>query len=447
MFHRGDTRSGGGRLLDESSLVTPDLQRGSRREFLASTPGKLSVLATVLIAAALVAGVITSTVIGAREQRTENLRAHTEPLANAAQGLYSSLSIADAAVTSSFISGAIEPLAVRDRYNQAIGDASNALVTATYGVSSGDVESLQLLTEMSRHLAVYTDLIATARANDNVGNPVGVAYLRQASALMQNTILPLAERLYAEQARAVADTLTHTAQLPATAITVTTVVLIALAIAHMYLARKSRRRCNPGLIVAALLMVSLIVWLVVAGVVSTSTSERARTEGTQPLSVVTKARILAQQARADETLALLQPGSDSSEGNYVRHTAALAEILGQNSNITSGHAAEAALADASAAFDGWRDAHQALQQNLSEGDYQGAANVAVGPGSLASTAQFRSLDEALENAITELRAEELAFMARTYRSMSLLAVGSIVIGVLAGFAVAGGIRPRLSEYH
>ena len=105
---------------------------------------------------------------------------------------------------------------------------------------------------MSRHLAVYTDLIATARANDNVGNPVGVAYLREASALMQNTILPLAERLYAEQARAVADTLTHTAQLPATAITVTTVVLIALAIAHMYLARKSRRRCNPGLIVAAL---------------------------------------------------------------------------------------------------------------------------------------------------------------------------------------------------
>lgn len=60
---------------------------------------------------------------------------------------------------------------------------------------------------------------------------------------------------------------------------------------------------------------------------------------------------------------------------------------------------------------------------------------------------LRSLDEALENAITELRAEELAFMARTYRSMSLLAVGSIVIGVLAGFAVAAGIRPRLSEYH
>jgi hypothetical protein len=125
----------------------------------------------------------------------------------------------------------------------------------------------------------------------------------------------------------------------------------------------------------------------------------------------------------------------------------LAEILGQNSNITSGHAAEAALADARAAFDGWRDAHQALQQNLSEGDYQGAANVAVGPGSLTSTAQFRALDQALENAITELRAEELAFMARTYRSMSLLAVGSIVIGVLAGFAVAGGFRPRLSEYH
>ena len=171
---------------------------------------------------------------------------------------------------------------------------------------------------MSRHLAVYTDLIATARANDNVGNPVGVAYLREASALMQNTICPWPS---ASTPNRHARLLRHPdAHRPASGDR-----------DHGHdggpdrtrhrphvSSRKSRRRCNPGLIVAALLGVSHR-WLVVAGVVSTSASERRRPKAREPLSVVTKARILAQQARADETLALLQPGSDSSEGNYVWH--------------------------------------------------------------------------------------------------------------------------------
>ncbi|MFC0451238.1 hypothetical protein [Rhodococcus jostii] len=432
-------------LLNESLLVEPEIRRRPWREFLASTPGRLSLLAVVLVAVALTAGIVTSAVIGARQQQMETLRAHTEPLADAAQNLFSSLSIADAAATSSFIAGAIEPLAVRDRYNQAIADASNALITASYGVTSGDVDTLRLLTEMSRHLAVYTDLVATARSNDSAGNPVGVAYLGTASALMQDTILPLAERLYNEQARAVADTQSHTARLPATAIVVTVAAVVVLAVAHAYVAHRSRRRINPGLACATILLAALVVWIVTAGLLSTSASERARIDGAEPLAAVTKARILAQQTRADETLGLLRPGFDPAGSDYARHTDALTAIL--TSDESRNAVVAPAIDDASAAFDGWRSAHRELQRKLADGDFQGAADIAVGPGSTASTAQFRALDEALEDAITALRTEELDAMRESYRTMAALSVGSIVLALSAALAVVAGVEPRVSEYH
>ncbi|MBC2637996.1 MULTISPECIES: hypothetical protein [unclassified Rhodococcus (in: high G+C Gram-positive bacteria)] len=440
-----DTAQADEHLLDESLLVEPDARRRPWREFLESTPGRLSLLAVALVAVALTAGIVTSVVIDARQQRMETLRAHTEPLADAAQHLFSSLSVADAAATSSFIAGAIEPLAVRDRYNQAIADASNALVTASYGVTSGDVDTLRLLTEMSRHLAVYTDLVATARSNDAAGNPVGVAYLGTASGLMQDTILPLAERLYNEQSEAVADTQSHTARLPVTAIVVASAGVVVLAAAHTYVAHRSRRRINPGLACAAVLLAALVVWIVVAGLLSTSASERARTDGAEPLAAVTKARILAQQARADETLGLLRPGFDPAGADYTRHMDALTAIL--NSDASRNAVVAPAIDEASAAFEGWRSAHRELQQKLTAGDYQGAADIAVGPGSTASTATFRALDEALDDAITTLRTEELDAMRESYRTMAALAVAGIVLAVTAAVAVIAGIEPRVGEYH
>ena len=117
------------------------------------------------------------------------MRLHTEPLADAAQRIYGALSIANTAATTAFLSGGIEPQDVRDRYDAAIGQASAGLVTASNGVAPNDVHSLTLLTDLSNQLAVYTGMIATARANNRAGRPIGVAYLSGASALMQQAIL------------------------------------------------------------------------------------------------------------------------------------------------------------------------------------------------------------------------------------------------------------------
>ncbi|PBC44900.1 hypothetical protein CJ179_29495 [Rhodococcus sp. ACS1] len=69
---------------------------------------------------------------------------------------------------------------------------------------------------------------------------------------------------------------------------------------------------------------------------------------------ISSAGILAQQARADETLSLLQRGSDSRpEVDYTAHTAALAHLIPQT---PPGSAAATPVAAANAELERWRQA-------------------------------------------------------------------------------------------
>jgi hypothetical protein len=448
VFHRGVTAAPKAHALDESRLVEPDSRLSPGREFLTATPGRLTVLAVVLIAAALAAGAATAAAVADRQQRIEDLRAHSEPLADTAQVLYSSLSIADASATSAFLSGGVEPQDLRQRYDDAIRRATTALVAAANGVSSGDAATINLLAQMSNRLADYVREIDTARANNRAGNPVGVAYLSQASGLMQGTVLPLAERLHSAQSHSVAATQTATARFPVMPVLVAASVLLALTGAQLYLFRLSRRRISPGLAVASLLMAALVTWLTIAGMASTAASDHARDGGTQPLSIVVQARILAQQARADETLALLRRGSNThAEADFATNTATLSSVLGQYRNHTPSPESGPQITSAFNAFDGWLSAHELLQRRLSSGDFPGATSIAIGPESFGAAAHFLALDAALQAEITRLRAVEFDLTTTAYRALSLLSTVGAALGVLCALGVGAGIWPRLNEYH
>ena len=152
--------------------------------------------------------------------------------------------------------------------------------------------------------------MATARANNRAGRPLGVAYLSESSVLMQQDILPSAERLYRTQSDAVIAS-GRSAGPSRAVIAAAVFVLVLLLLAQSWLARRSHRRLNLGLVVASVLMAVLAVWLTVAGLVSTRAATGALTEGGEPLDKAVTARILAQQARADEILGLLKRGSDT----------------------------------------------------------------------------------------------------------------------------------------
>lgn len=422
-----------------SDLANARRRASGWQDLAASTPGRLGAIGLVLILLALGAGVLAGSGTDARQTRINTLRHHAEPLANAAQSLYASLSVADASAGTAFLAGGLQPVAQLEVYNQAIGTASASLSTASSGADPSDGEAKRLLAQIGGQLPVYTGLIATANANNRAGNPVGVSYLNEASNLMQGTILPQAEQLYSDQAATVAQLDDRNSTLDWAPLVLTALTLILLVYFQVRIARQSRRVFNFGLVPATLAMGLLFGWLLTAGLVSSSYSERALTESSQPMGQLTSARILAQQARTDETISLLQRSSiPTRDDGFKERLDKIGALIPDAPNTGGGSVASA--------LDGWRQSHELMESQLGAGDYQSAVQTTIGIESSSSGSHFTALDRELRERIDGLRGTGQAAVNSSYNALTALAVGSGVLSAAAALLIGLGLWPRLSEY-
>ena len=422
---------------------TPEQPAHPRWWFVNTTPGRMLAIGAVLAMLGVLSAFAISTTITERQQQLTNVLDHTEPMAFAAGQLYTTLSVADAAAATALISGT-EPQAVRQRYEQAITDAAVALTRASSGLT--DPALVELLGRTNAQLAVYTGLIETARTNNRVGNPVGSSYLSEASALMQQTILPDAQRLYeATSARVDAET-TTSAKIPAPVIIVVASTLLFGAFAHRWLARHTKRRVNVGLVIGGLAIAVMIIWVGTALAISTAGSRAAKNTAAESLRTVTSLAITAQQARADETLALIRRGDeDVRKRSYYQRVdqmrTELNDYLARKNTVdTSG------LAQADQLLQKWRQADERIDDYIKVGNYRAATQVALGTGDDDSTPAFDKLNDALSQGIQESRKQLRNDISSARRVLSGTTVGGAMLSVGAALAVALGLWPRLSEY-
>ena len=422
---------------------TPTEPTHSRWWFVNTTPGRILAIGAVLAMLGVLSAFAISTTINERQLQLTNVLDHTEPLAFAAGQLYTTLSVADAAAATALISGS-EPRAVRQRYEQAITDAAVAVTRASSGLTNPEL--VELLGRTNARLAVYTGLIETARTNNRMGNPVGSSYLSEASALMQQTILPDAQRLYGATSRLVDAETSASTKIPAPVIVIVAVTLLFGAFAHRWLARHTKRRVNIGLVVGGLAIAVMIVWVGTALAVSTAGSRAAKNTAAESLRTVTNLAITAQQARADETLSLIRRGDeDVRKRSYYQRVDLmrdeLRDYLARKDTID-----KSGLAQADQLLEKWRQADERINEYIKTGDYQAATQVALGTGQDDSTPAFDKLNEALSQGIQESRTQLRNDISSARRVLSGTTVGGAMLSVGAALAVALGIWPRMSEY-
>lgn len=411
--------------------------------FLTSTPGRILTIGVVLAALGILSAFAISSTITQRQQQLTGVLQHTEPLAFAAGQLYSALSVADAAAATAFIAGA-EPMGVRQRYEQAITEAAVAVTQASSGLT--DPPLVDLLGQLNAQLAVYTGLIEIARTNNRMANPVGSSYLSEASTLMQQRILPDAQRLYEQTSARVDAETTASATVPAPVIIVVATTVLFGAFAHRWLFRRTNRRVNVGLVAGGLAIAILIVWVGTALTISTTESRAAKNTAARSLKTVTGLAITAQQARADETLSLIRRGDeDQRKQSYYRRVdamrAELAAYLSGDDAIAGDQ-----LSGADALLVTWRQADERITEFIKVGDYQAATQVALGSGEGDSTPAFDELNDALAAGIEESRRQLRGDIAAARRVLSGTTVGGAALSVGAAVAVALGLWPRVSEY-
>ena len=410
--------------------------------FLWTTPGRILTIGMVLSALVIACAFATSRTVDDRQQALTTVLNHTEPLSFAAGQLYTTLSVADAAAATAFIAGA-EPTAVRQRYEQAITDASVAVTRASSGLT--DEPMIQLLGRVNGQLAIYTGLVETARTNNRAGNPVGSSYLSEASALMQTQILPDAQRLYEFTSARVDSETAASARIPASVIIVVTATILFGLFANRWLARRTRRRVNIGFVAGGLAVLIMVVWVGTALVISTTDSRSAKNTAAQSLKTVTTMAITAQQARADETLALVRRGDeDVRKQSYYQRIDAMQQQLSiylGGEDVNKGD-----LADAEQLLRKWRAADDRINAYIAVGDYQAATQVALGTGEDDSTPAFGKLDEALAKGIADSRNQQRTDIANARRELAGATFGAAALSVIAAIAVTLGLWPRLSEY-
>lgn len=423
-----------------AAAVRERLDPANVRAFATSSPGLLIAVGLLLIALCASAAVVTADMVGDRQLALDVLLAETEPEAHSAHRLYTSLSIADAAASTAFISGGLEPQTVRERYAQAVGAAAAEVV-----IGAGDAEAdARLRTGIATGLPVYTGLVETARANNRSGYPVGAAYLSEASHQMQSTLLPMAEELEDHRSAAVDEAGRRHVRPPWTAIVLLLVALGALAWVQTLLTRRWRRVLNPGLLAASAAMLILLAWTVIAGSISAAAMIGGRDEGTVPGSRLVESRILTHQARTAETLKLARR---DATGDYDR---IYDESIARIADLLEGYPDEAPATDAvdsaTAALDRWRASHQRMNDALARGDYPGAAQVATGSGVAETSAAVDALDLALDGALEETRVHQRDHISHAARALDFLSPGALVLVLLAIGGVCAGIWPRLREY-
>ncbi|WP_454561172.1 protein kinase G-activating protein GlnX [Mycobacterium haemophilum] len=411
--------------------------------FVSTTPGRILTIGIVLAALGGLSAFATSTTINHRQQVLTTVLSHTEPLSFAAGRLYTTLSVADAAAATAFIAQA-EPRTVRLRYEEAITDAAVAVTRASAGLT--DARLVELLGRINAELAVYTGLIEIARTNNREGNPVGSSYLSEASGLMQSTILPAAQELYRETSNRVDSETTASTQIPLPVILIVATTVVFGALSHRWLARRTRRRINPGLVVGALCILVMVMWVGTALTISTTASRSAKDTAAESLRTVTNVEITAQQARADETLSLIRHGDDESRRKafYTRIDAMHQEISQYLSRSDAVDKED--LQGVDQLLVRWRQANDRMNSYISVGNYRAATKVALGSGEDDSTPAFDKLDDELVKTMDQSRTRLRQDVLSARSGLSGAQIGGMVLSLGAAIAVALGLWPRLKEY-
>jgi hypothetical protein len=429
-----------------------------------TTPSRLRLLLVILVILSLAWGVIATLAADQHASAAGEVVAISEPLSLDAEQIYQSLSDADATAADAFLSGGLEPAAVRQRYSADITQAAIRIeaASALMGSSAARTELPSHLKEqpsaagsatgddlatLSAGLPVYAGEVETARADNRLGLPLGAAYLREASALLRGTLLPAASDIYTNQSGLLTSASAQATGLPLMVVA----IVIGLGIGYVlyrswrWLTRRTHRRVNYGLLVAAVAGAISLVWLAGAFAVGRTELLSALQQGSAPAEAFARADVAALQAHADESLTLIDnSGDDSYQQDFVIQQKLLGPgpgtlLAAAKAPAGSGVSVSAATAEAQA----WYRAHAALRALDNSGNHAAAVRSALAGD---AAARFMLLSATLSRGIT---VDQVVFASKARGGQDAftgLSAGMIVASLVMAAGCAWGLSRRLAEY-
>jgi hypothetical protein len=456
-----------------------------------STPRVMQLGLAALAAALILFWIVGATVIADAKQGVQTIGRDTAPSVIAAQQIRAHLANLDASVANAALTrGQIQALAWKD-YAAEQAALSDHLVSAAQNITYGEAERkpiVAIATDAQR----YADLIGQARAvmasGDQRQNTVpdgALALIRQANASMIGSLLPAAGALNDANETVLNDTWTSRkaafakedigfigAGLPAL------IVLVAL---QVFVASRTHRLVNPGLLAATVLMAGAIIWAGIGAGSAAAALTSAKQDAFDSIRAMWKTRAIAYSANADESYFLLDSTNkqtyaaafqkkmlDLADKEFIAKSSR-SQFLGavsafqrrgcvvDNRDAYHGRLGVELL---NVTFDGECDAAASTYKTLAayldidgkirdldaagQRDAAIALNVGVKPGE--SNYAFDLFDKALGEVLDINQAAFDTSIAEADRRLAplpwIVSLGGVLVALLAFL----GLRPRLNEY-
>ncbi|MFE0462629.1 hypothetical protein ACFW1A_25575 [Kitasatospora sp. NPDC058965] len=410
-----------------------------------TAPGRLRLAAAVLTVLVLGLGAVTGWEVNDRTAAADQVVTHSQPLSQNAAEIYRSLADADTTAAAGFLLAGSEPHDVRQRYQDDLANATQ-LLTQAAAQSNGSDQAQTLVSQLNQQLPVYAGLVETARADDRQGLPLGAAYLRYASNMMQTQLLPEAQKLSDTELTRLDHDYQDAESTPWVSYGFGLLVLAALVWVQLMLYRRTNRVLNPGLLAATAAVLVTLAWLSTGVLSANSSLDQSKSRGATPLQALNLARTDSLQARTAENLNLVARGSTTAYADqWTSANKADNTALAKAQQLAPGGAADS-IKQARDQFTVWTQKHDAANAKNDAGDYQGALDATVGTGADSSQPVYQSLDQDLARAV---KAEQAEFLSAAKDGRDATVPVTFAAGVLALLAAAGvltGLNRRLAEY-
>jgi hypothetical protein len=268
---------------------------------------------------------------------------------------------------------------------------------------------------------------------------------------MRSRLLTAAGDLYQQESTRLASSYGQATAFPLAAVIVAVICGIVLFLAQWWLAGRTHRLLNRGLVAASLVGVLSLAWLLGSLLTARSSLSAAYDQGVVPAKALVQAEIVALRAHADESLTLInRSGDDASEADFKRAERQLGP--GQGTLLSSATAAgtgspgyDQAVAAGTAAT-AWYTVHRQARSLDNDGRYPQAVQLAVGSGPSTSAGAFQAVEA---NLTAGIAADQGAFASSASagdHALGGLTAELFAVAVLMTAACAWGLTRRLAEY-
>ena len=415
------------------------------------TPRKLQALMWATVLLSLAWGGLGAWTVAEHSGAASSLARASGPAARQAQLLYLNLASADTTITQTFLTesqplapGATQrsTLAQRQAFSADLAAAASNLAavkgTNTSARFTGDV------TTITGGLTTYAGDVSSAQLEYTQGYvSTGESFMSVASEEAHLMLLPAAADIYQIENASVSSAKAAATGLPSLAIALVVAVaaLAVLAATQLWLARKTHRVFNVGLLLATAALLASGGWLLVTVVVAGSELSTAIGQGENPASALAQASIDVQRIRGDAVIDVIaRSGSSSLPADSAAQQANVGHLL-REAQTGGNTQADQAIRQAMNAAPSW---YTATQQSYTDGQqYKFSAEEAAVS---ASAAGYDQVDAKILGALADTEDTFSQHADAGVGDFGPLAGGIIAASLLMAAASAWGLLRRLRDF-